>query len=126
MYSLIGILLLMGIVKKNSILLVEFANQYRERHPDKSVDEALTEACPVRLRPILMTSFSTICGAIPGALARGDGSETTNSMAAAVMGGVFVSTLLTLLVVPSFYSLVSRLERREDREERRALAAAEG
>jgi HAE1 family hydrophobic/amphiphilic exporter-1 len=104
-YSLIGILLLMGIVKKNSILLVEFTNRRREE--GLSVTEALIEACPVRLRPILMTSIATVAGALPEALARGAGSETMRPMAIAVVGGVTVSTVLTLFVVPCAYSLVS-------------------
>lgn len=109
-YSMIGLLLLMGISKKNSILLVEFTNQIRERNPSLSVKEALIQACPIRLRPILMTSLATIAGAVPGALGLGEGSETTIPMAVCVIGGVIVSTVLTLVVVPCFYSLVSRLE----------------
>ncbi|MGZ3690930.1 MAG: efflux RND transporter permease subunit, partial [Pseudobdellovibrio sp.] len=112
-YSLIGLILLMGIVKKNSILLVDFTNHCR-KNLKMGVDEALIKACPVRLRPILMTSAATIAGAIPPALALGPGSETTVSMAAAIVGGVFVSTLLTLFVVPCFYSLVSRFEGHPD------------
>ena len=108
-YSLIGLILLMGIVKKNSILLVDFTNHIREQ--GKSVDEALLEACPVRLRPILMTSMATIVGAIPPALAIGPGAETRVPMALAVIGGVIVSTLLTLLVVPAAYRLFSRLDK---------------
>jgi len=103
-YSAIGIILLMGIVKKNSILLVDFTNQRREAGLD--VREALIEACPTRLRPILMTSFSTIVAAIPAALTFGPGAETRAPMAVAVIGGVLVSTFLTLLVVPCFYSLM--------------------
>ncbi|NDD92341.1 efflux RND transporter permease subunit, partial [bacterium] len=76
-YSFIGLILLMGIVKKNSILLVDFTNQILEQgHGKRSVNEALIQACPVRLRPILMTSFATIAGAIPPALAIGPGAET--------------------------------------------------
>jgi HAE1 family hydrophobic/amphiphilic exporter-1 len=107
-YSLIGILLLMGIVKKNSILLVDFTNQRREE--GKSVQEALLEACPLRLRPILMTSFATVAAAIPAAMAFGPGAETTRPMAVVVIGGVILSTLLTLVVVPCAYSLLARLE----------------
>jgi HAE1 family hydrophobic/amphiphilic exporter-1 len=108
-YSLIGILLLMGIVKKNSILLVEFTNH--KRHEENvPVDRALIEACPVRLRPILMTSIATIASAIPEALATGSGSEVMHPMAISVIGGVAVSTFLTLFVVPCAYSLASRLE----------------
>ena len=110
-YSFIGLILLMGIVKKNSILLVEFTNQKREGGIT-NVKEALIEACPIRLRPILMTSFATIAGAIPPALAIGPGAETRVPMALAVIGGVVVSTLLTLFVVPCAYSLFSRIERR--------------
>lgn len=105
-YSLIGILLLMGIVKKNSILLVDFTNQIRE-HGSHGARAALIHACPIRLRPILMTSVSTIAGAIPPALAIGPGAEARIPMATAVIGGVIVSTALTLFVVPCVYSLLS-------------------
>ncbi|MCX6117731.1 MAG: efflux RND transporter permease subunit [Proteobacteria bacterium] len=108
-YSMIGLILLMGIVKKNSILLVEFTNQVRET--GKSVQESLTEACPVRLRPILMTSFATVAGAIPPALAIGPGAESRIPMALAVIGGVLVSTVLTLFVVPSVYLILSKLQK---------------
>ena len=114
-YSLIGILLLMGIVKKNSILLVEFTNH--KRAEGLSLTEALTEACPVRLRPILMTSFATVAGAIPEALALGPGAEVIRPMAIAVIGGVIVSTFLTLFVVPCAYSLVARFERHKHNDE---------
>jgi HAE1 family hydrophobic/amphiphilic exporter-1 len=109
-YSFIGLILLMGIVKKNSILLVDFTNQYRERGYE--VREALLEACPVRLRPILMTSLATIAAALPPALALGPGAEVRIPMAIAVLGGVIFSTLLTLFVVPCAYSLFSRIERK--------------
>jgi len=108
-YSFIGLILLMGLVKKNSILLVDFTNQARAR--GLGVREALLHACPVRLRPIFMTSLATIAAAIPPALALGPGAETRIPMAVAVIGGMAVSTLLTLFVVPSAYSLLSRLER---------------
>jgi hydrophobe/amphiphile efflux-1 (HAE1) family protein len=112
MYSAIGLLLLMGIVKKNSILLVDFTNQIREGG-EKSVRAALEKACPIRLRPILMTSFATIVGAIPPALALGPGAESRIPMAVAVIGGVLVSTILTLYVVPCGYSVLSKLQRRK-------------
>ncbi len=101
-YSMIGILLLMGIVKKNSILLVEFANHLREA---KMINarEALLEACPIRLRPIIMTSMATIAGAIPSATAVGAGAETMRPMAITLIGGVLLSTILTLIVVPAVY-----------------------
>ncbi|MEQ1876513.1 MAG: efflux RND transporter permease subunit, partial [Bdellovibrionia bacterium] len=106
LYSMIGIILLMGIVKKNSILLVEFTNQLRERG-EGSIRKALLEACPIRLRPILMTSIATIAGAIPLALGIGPGAESRIPMAIAVIGGVLVSTVLTLYVVPCFYLKVA-------------------
>ncbi|HOL62323.1 MAG TPA: efflux RND transporter permease subunit [Elusimicrobiales bacterium] len=108
-YSMIGIILLMGIVKKNSILLVEFTNN-RRRLKGLNVNDALIEACPIRLRPIIMTSFATIAAAIPPALGMGPGAEVRIPMALVVIGGVFFSTLLTLVVVPCVYSLMSSLE----------------
>jgi len=119
-YSMIGIILLMGIVKKNSILLVDFTNERRRR--GMPLHEAILEACPLRLRPILMTSFATIAGAIPAALGLGPGAETRIPMALVVIGGVFVSTFLTLLVVPCAYSLLTRFEsHRHDRDLKEAL-----
>jgi HAE1 family hydrophobic/amphiphilic exporter-1 len=117
-YSLIGILLLMGIVKKNSILLVEFTNH--KRHEGMGVREALIEACPVRLRPILMTSIATVTAAIPSAMALGAGSETMRPMAITTIGGVIVSTFLTLFVVPCAYSLASKLESQKHQKELKA------
>ncbi len=119
-YSMIGILLLMGLVKKNSILLVDFTNVVRRG--GKGVREALLEACPIRLRPIMMTSIAVIAGAIPEAAAVGPGAEVIRPMAVAVIGGVIFSTLLTLFVVPCAYSLLSRFEsQRHQRELREAL-----
>jgi HAE1 family hydrophobic/amphiphilic exporter-1 len=105
-YSMIGLILLMGIVKKNSILLVDFANQ-RSREGLK-INEALEDACPKRLRPILMTTFSTVAGAVPLAFSLGPGSESLRPMAIAIIGGSLVSTVLTLVIVPAFYSLFSK------------------
>mgnify|MGYP001566969204 CR=1 FL=1 len=105
-YSMIGLILLMGIVKKNSILLVEFTNQMREK--GMNVRDALIEACPIRLRPILMTSIATVAAAIPAAIAWGPGAETRIPMAIAVISGVIVSTLLTLFVVPSVYTILEK------------------
>lgn len=107
-FSFIGLILLMGIVKKNSILLVDFTNQMRAQ--GLSSLEALQTACPVRLRPIIMTSVATIAAAIPPALAIGPGAETRVPMAICVIGGVFVSTLLTLFVVPAAYLVFEKLE----------------
>ena len=103
-YSFIGIIMLMGLVTKNSILLVDHANVLRER--GVSAMEAVTEAGRVRLRPILMTAASTIVGIIPVALGLGAGSESRRPLGVAVLVGMVTSTLLTLYVVPVFYSLV--------------------
>lgn len=103
-YSMIGLILLMGLVKKNSIILVDFTNQIRNSGKERTA--ALLEACPVRLRPILMTSMSTIVGALPACLALGPGAESRLPMGIAVVGGMILSTLLTLLVVPSVYTIL--------------------
>ncbi len=92
-------------------MLVEFTNQMREHHKMEPL-EALKTACPIRFRPILMTTVSTIAAALPPALALGPGAETRIPMAVAVIGGVTVSTLLTLFVVPSAYLMLVPLEKK--------------
>ena len=109
-YSVIGLILLMGIVKKNSILLVDYTNQ--RRADGATVEDALLTACPTRLRPILMTSIATVAAAVPPALALGPGAEVRAPMAVSVIGGVVVSTLLTLVVVPCFYLVTERIKAR--------------
>jgi multidrug efflux pump subunit AcrB len=112
MFSMIGIVLLMGIVKKNSILLVDFTNQRRQE--GLGVRDAILSASPTRLRPILMTTISTIAGAVPAAMAlnldwlgvgASGGMELRAPMAIAVIGGLTLSTILTLFVVPAFYAV---------------------
>jgi uncharacterized LabA/DUF88 family protein len=100
-FSMIGLLLLLGIAKKNSIILVDYALQMREA--GKDAREAMLVAGPRRLRPILMTSVATMMAALPPALGIGPGSEIRTPMAIAVIGGLVVSTALSLLVVPSFF-----------------------
>lgn len=109
LFSFIGIIVLMGIAKKNSILLVEFTNQFR--HKGVNVKEALLEACPLRLRPILMTSIATVCAAIPLVIGNAIGAETRKPMGLTIIGGSIVSTVFTLFVVPSLYLMMSKLER---------------
>ena len=111
-YSMIGLVLLIGLVAKNSILLVDLANQRREG--GMAVDAALRDACPTRMRPVLMTSATIILALFPAALGLGAGAETNQPLSIAVIGGMISSTLLTLVVVPAVYSLV------EGRRERRA------
>ncbi|HEU5248968.1 MAG TPA: efflux RND transporter permease subunit [Thermoanaerobaculia bacterium] len=106
-FSMIGLLLLMGIVKKNSIILVDYANQARAE--GLNARDAMLRAGPIRLRPILMTSVATLMAALPPALGLGAGSEIRTPMAIAVIGGLIVSTALSLLVVPAFYVTADRL-----------------
>ncbi|MDX2121116.1 MAG: efflux RND transporter permease subunit [Gemmatimonadota bacterium] len=111
LYSQIGMVLLIGLVTKNSILLVEYANQLRDR--GLSSFDAVVEAARIRLRPILMTSVSTIMGALPIALGLGAGSISRRPLGYAIAGGILVSTLLTLYVVPVVYTIFDRLTARE-------------
>jgi hydrophobe/amphiphile efflux-1 (HAE1) family protein len=108
LFSMIGLLLLMGIVKKNSILLVEYANHIRE-HEGADAFTAASKAGPLRLRPILMTTIATMMAAVPPILGLGPGTETRSPMAAAVLGGLAVSTILSLIVVPAFYVVSDRV-----------------
>ncbi|WP_374499177.1 efflux RND transporter permease subunit [Zoogloea sp.] len=103
-YSMIGLVLLIGLVAKNSILLVDLTNQRRDE--GLPVDAALRNACPIRMRPVLMTSATVILALAPAALGFGAGNETNQPLAIAVIGGMVSSTLLTLVVVPAVYSLV--------------------
>ena len=105
--SLIGIIMLMGLVTKNGILLVDFTNVLRERGLSRF--DALVKAGPTRLRPILMTTFAMIFGMVPVALALGEGAEFRAPMGQAVIGGLITSTLLTLFIVPVVYSILDDL-----------------
>lgn len=113
MYSMIGLVLLIGLVAKNSILLVDLTNQLLDKVSASGtvinkahIDAALSEACPVRLRPVLMTSLTIILALLPAAMGLGAGSETNKPLSVAIIGGMISSTLLTLIVVPSAYSLL--------------------
>ncbi len=114
--SVIGVLLLMGIAKKNSIILVDVARQIQLDEAKTSAEAAMLRAGPLRLRPILMTSAATAMAAVPIALSQylglGAGSEVRAPMGLAVLGGVVLSTALSLVVVPAFYVLMDRLVRR--------------
>jgi multidrug efflux pump len=122
-FSMIGLLLLMGIVKKNSIILVDYANQARA--DGLGARDAMLRAGPIRLRPILMTSAATMMAALPPALGLGSGSEIRTPMAIAVIGGLIVSTVLSLLVVPAFYVTTDSLLAKVRGKRRAARPAVE-
>ncbi len=114
-YSMIGMILLVGLVAKNSILLVDMTNQYRQN--GMTIDEALQRACPIRLRPVLMTSLTIILAMLPAAMGYGAGAEANGPMAVTIIAGMISSTVLTLVVIPAAYSLVEQaLLRRRERQ----------
>ncbi|NUO19704.1 efflux RND transporter permease subunit [bacterium] len=110
MFSMIGLLILMGLVTKNGILIVDYANHLREK--GKSMRDALLEAGPRRLRPILMTTMTMVLGMLPLALALGEGSEMRAGMGIVIIGGLLSSLLLSLVLVPVMYTLLDRLSRK--------------
>jgi hydrophobe/amphiphile efflux-1 (HAE1) family protein len=125
LYSFIGIIVLMGITLKNSILLVEFFNKQRNEY-GRNLREAILEGGPIRLRPIVMTSAATISASIIPALGIGPGAEVRVSMSVVIIGGVLVSTLFSLVVVPCLYSIMAPEEDRSARiREELDLADAE-
>ncbi len=110
-FSQIGIIMLIGLVTKNGILIVEFANQLKEQ--GKPIREAIQEAAAARLRPILMTSIATALGAMPIALSLGAGSSSRTAMGIVIVGGILFSLILTLYVIPAIYSYFSREHKHE-------------
>jgi HAE1 family hydrophobic/amphiphilic exporter-1 len=108
--SMIGVILLMGIVAKNAILLIDFAKWSEEKGMPRH--DAIIEAGRARLRPILMTTFALIAGMIPVALGEGEGADFRAPLGRAIIGGVITSTLLTLLVIPTFYDILSGMRDR--------------
>jgi len=124
LFSMIGILLLFGLVTKNSILLVDYANQLRAEGMEKVA--AMRKAAPIRMRPVLMTAISMIFGVLPAALGIGPGAETRAPMAIATAAGMTSSMLLTLLVVPVFYLKLDDAVEAVRRLVRRRSSAGEG
>ena len=115
MFAMIAFIMLMGLVVKNGILLVDFANQAR-REEGKSITEALVAAGHIRLRPILMTTAAMVLGAVPLALAEGAGAESRQQIGWVIVGGMTLGTLLTLFVLPALYAALP--------ERRRSTASA--
>lgn len=122
-YSQIAMVMLIGLVTKNGILIVEFANQLRDR--GLSFDDAVVEASVRRLRPILMTAFTTIIGSIPLILASGAGAESRQAVGVVVFAGVSLATLLTLFIVPAMYRLLARGTQSPEHQHRLLAAALE-
>jgi multidrug efflux pump subunit AcrB len=116
--SLMGVVMMVGIVVSNSILIVEFTNRLRAE--GRPLREAVALACRVRLRPVLMTSLATLIGLIPMAMKLGTGGEAYAPLARAIVGGLAVSVVLTVFIVPAAYYLLYR------RQEERARVAAAG
>jgi multidrug efflux pump subunit AcrB len=122
--SLMGVVMMVGIVVSNSILIVEFTRRLQEE--GRPLREAVSLACRVRLRPVLMTSLATLIGLIPMALALGAGSEAYAPLARAIIGGLAVSVVLTVFIVPAAYYLVYRRREAAHAAAHHTLAASKG
>jgi HAE1 family hydrophobic/amphiphilic exporter-1 len=124
MFSIIGLIMLMGLVTKNAILLVDYANQARAAGAERAA--ALLEAAHVRLRPILMTTLAMVFGMVPLAFGLSEGSEQRAPMGQAVIGGIITSSILTLVVVPVIYTYLDDFAAWARRRRRPAVGAAPG
>lgn len=113
-YAMLGLVMLVGLVAKNAILLVDFANDARRE--GKKMNEALIQAVQIRTRPILMTALSTMIGMLPVALSKGSGAELRNGMAWVIIGGMAMSTFLTLIVVPTVYKIMHSFSKKPKKE----------
>jgi multidrug efflux pump len=123
--AIIGVILLIGIVKKNGILMIDFALA-AERLEKKSSEEAIYQACLLRFRPILMTTMAAICGALPLALGTGTGSELRRPLGITIIGGLIVSQMLTLYTTPVVYLYMDRLRIRWARKHHKSIGQLPG
>src|SRR5438045_3372460 len=111
-YAFVGIIMLVGLVKKNGIMMIDFALEAQKADPHRSPSEAIYEACVVRFRPIMMTTFAALMGTLPIALGFGAGAEARRPLGLAVVGGLLFSQMLTLYVTPVFYTYMESLRER--------------
>ena len=123
-YSQIGLVMLVGLITKNGILIVEFTNQLRRK--GQALMDAVVEASTLRLRPILMTTLATVLGALPLAISSGAGAEARQAIGWVVVGGMFLGTMLTLFLIPAFYTLIVRKVHMLPEETEMAMTAAGG
>ena len=117
-YAFVGIIMLIGLVKKNAIMMIDFAIE-AERNEGKSARDAILEACSVRFRPIMMTTMAALMGTLPIALGAGAGAESRRPLGVAVVGGLAFSQIITLYVTPVFYTYLDALQKRFERAEHR-------
>jgi HAE1 family hydrophobic/amphiphilic exporter-1 len=109
LYGFVGVIMLIGIVKKNAIMMVDFAIE-RERHGNKTAEEAIYEGCLIRFRPIMMTTMAALMGTLPIALGSGAGADSRRPLGLAVVGGLVFSQAVTLYLTPVFYTYMDRFQ----------------